>query len=686
MRTNRYTKFTTALLALLAVSGCSKDDSSQQEVTDSFKALVMGGKSIDPSHTWTTATTMPVRVSISLESGKQYLVYFYLSNPSSDDEAAYVGMAKLRNGEQKTVYANVPTGTTQLYAACYEEGGTTAICKPVSGSEVEFSGKITSSPGTPSPTSGNNWSVPIVRMPDTSKYTTGQMVSPENVDPEWDYDRETHIQIGNNYTGVIPGLNTHTNLSVYVTGTWTLTFDQRANNGNVIVVGNGGKIVVPSSFRLTTMPQFEERTPGMIYVLPGGEISGDGMVEFTDGRNTYSYNAGTITCSQIRLASGTLYNSGTIGTSSGSQTTVAGEATSGSTPGQLYNYGEAYLMQTSGSSFALFNANKMSVTGALTLSSNSYTDNGTSIECGSMSFYSTGNTNSLLYMGNGAYLNCSGSASFRNYGIWGPSGSSYHDNAMVSFSSCINCTHTAGDAKTYLLDHIQLLLPPAFSDYEKIDGWVNGTGGGIESSRQTCYYSFEGNSSPDYGGMYYAFEVPTNGNKDFDYNDLILQVSAPYDNNDGTFSCFVNIAAVGTEMSVNLYYNGVQIGKEIHGAMSIGREETVNTDRMTVRPLYIGEITFGSSGADISRIPFTVQVSNSLGTINETFAQPTTSQQAPLYIAVNADIHGKWRWCKKGSNIGMAFRKFSTWASDQQSANDWYGSAYTSSTYVIPEW
>lgn len=685
MRTNRYTKFTTALLALLAVSGCSKDDSSQQEVTDSFKALVMGGKTIDPSHTWTTATTMPVRVSISLESGKQYIVYFYLSNPSSDTDAAYVGMAKLRSGEQKTVYANVPTGTTQLYAACYEEGGTTAICKPVSGSEVEFSGKITSSPGTPSPTSGNNWSVPIMRMPDTSKYTTGQMVSPENVDPEWDYDRETHIQIGSNYTGVIPGLNTHTNLSVYVTGTWTLTFDQRANNGNVIVVGNGGKIVVPSSFRLTTTPQFEERTPGMICVLPGGEISGDGMVEFTDGRNTYSYNAGTITCSQIRLASGTLYNAGTIGTSSGSQTTVAGEATSGSTPGQLYNYGEAYLMQTSGSSFALFNANKMSVTGTLALSRSSYMDDGTSITCGHINF-TKGADKSVLYMGNASYLNCSGQALFNNFGIWGPSGSEYRDNAILSFSSCTSCTHTPGDLYTYLLDHVQLQLPVSFSNFSTITEWINGSGGNVDTNRQTCYFGLTDFVTPAYNGMFYAFEIPNKyGAKDYDYNDLVLLASAPYDNNDGTFTCFISVAAIGTDMSVSLYYQGQQIGQEVHGLMNIDEDKMINENKVIVTPRYIGEIKLNSSDGSISNLPFSLHSSSNTGT-SQTLSQPLSTLEAPLYIAVSADAHGKWRWCKEGANLGLAYQKFSSWASNQQSTREWYKSAFASSTHTIPEW
>ncbi len=670
-------------LSLIATSCSKKESSSQEEMTDSFIALVMGGKSIDPNQTWTTATTRPVKVSVNLEANKQYKVFFYLTNPSLDTDACYAGMAVLWSGESKTVYVNVPNNIEQLYAACYDENGT-AICNPISGNEVSFTGTITSSPGTPSPTVGNNWSVPAISMPNTSKYTSGKMVAPDDIDPESPTEAELHVLINNEYTGFIPALNSHSNLSVYVTGTWTLTFDQRFINGNVLVVGNGGKVIVPAEFKLSNGGiDGTSYTNGQIIVMPGGEISGNGIVEAT-GEAINFYNGGTVSAANINLVGGTLYNAGTAGSES---STLTGEANSAGNTGQFINYTNATFTTTSGSALGILNAGNIKFLGNLTLSNASRMDDGSSIECASLSLMGDGSSNSVLQMGNGAYLNCNGFITIRNYGVWGPSGNNYKNNALFKASSCNQCITTSGNANTFMLDHVQLQLPSNFMGFDYISSWINGSGEGLDASRQTCYFSIQGNSSPAYNGMFYAFEIPSEYDiKDFDYNDLVLQVSAPYDNGDGTFTSFLSVAAVGSERSIILLYNGEQIGQEVHDLLYINKDETFNvSSKAILAPRYIGEIKF-SSDADISRLPFSLLFADSDGSNVETALQPTTTNQAPLYIAVSANSQGKWRWCKEGSNIGLAFLMFGAWASNQQSNTDWYYSRNASSNHIIPEW
>ena len=100
-----------------------------------------------------------------------------------------------------------------------------------------------------------------------------------------------HYQVSSDFTGFIPSLGTFAKKSVYVTATWILTFNQQVLRDNVLIVGEGGKIIVPRGFKLSTSPLADESS-GLIYVLPGGEITGDGSVEFATSNGTYSYNAG----------------------------------------------------------------------------------------------------------------------------------------------------------------------------------------------------------------------------------------------------------------------------------------------------------------------------------------------------------------------------------------------------------
>jgi len=682
MRKKCFIGIMVALCLSLFATSCSKEEKSTQEViTDNFVALVMGGKSIDQNQTWTTGTTRAVKVSVSLNDNKQHNIYFYLDNPATNTNACYAGMAVLKSGESKTVYVNAPATISQLFAACYDESGT-AICIPFSGDEVNFNGSITSSPDTPSPTIGNSWSVPAVSMPSTSKYTSGPFVAPDQIDPESPSDAELHVLINGEYTGIVPALSGRTNLSVYVTGTWTLTFDQRVTNGNVLVVGNGGKVIVPEGFLLSNGAlSGTSATSGQIIVLPGGEIAGSGTVEAAGEASNSFYNGGSISANTLRLSGGTLYNAATVGTGS---TTLTGEANASGNSGQFINFSSATLSQTSGSALSILNAGTMKVNGTLTFSSASRMDDGSSIECSSLTLLGNGSSNTVLQMGNSAYLNCLGSISVNNYGVWGPSGNNYTSNALFSAQACSRCITTLGNANTYMLDHIQLQLPSTFQGFDLISTWINGEG--VDASRQTCYYSYQSSGAPAYNGMYYIFEFPSKQDvKDFDFNDLVLLVSAPYDNNDGTFTSFVSVAAIGSEQSILLYYNGEQMGQEVHDLMNIERDKLINVTTIATMPRYIGEIKF-TSVADITRLPFSLRIANSDGTNAQTMTQPTTTQQAPLFISVSADAQGKWRWGREGSNIGLAFLKFGAWAHDQQSATDWYYSTNASSTQIVPSW
>ena len=665
-----FMKYVVALVVLLMATSCSKEGSSgQQQVTESFRALVMGGQDIDPNQTWSTASNTSVTISVNLQAGEQYTVYIYRAHPASSTSSTYLGSTTMTTGETKTVCVAQPVDASLLYAACYDAQNQ-VICMPVSNGQVNFSGSINSTTGTPSITTGNNWSVPYQALPDLSKYTSGELTDITALDPNLAEDAEARLKISSAYSGFIPFLSTHTNMSVYVTSTWTLTFDQRINSGNVIVVGQGGKLVIPKGFKLTTTPLGESSVMGRIYVMPGGEISGDGTVEFSNEANGYNYNAGTISTGELAVASGSFYNGGTI---SKAQLT-------GSSAAEFINLGSASLSSANASSLTIMNAGNISISGNLTLANNTRMDDNSSLSCGSLTLQGGGS--SVLFMGNGAYLNCKGTMSVSNYGVWGPSGDKYKTNARFRIGGCTQYRATSGNASEYLLDHVQLEVPMGASGLDILADWMNGTG--IDTDRQTCFYRLDDTpAQPKSGYLFYAFEVPDNYNvRDFDYNDLILRVSTPFDNGDGTYIVSVDVAAIGSDQQMTVVYNGEEFGKEVHEAMGIGSSVSINTSSVTRSPQVLGLISVSDPNIALDQLSFSLHKKNSAGT-SSTLTQSTNREDAPLFLIVSGNVQGKWMWTKESSNIGLAYPQFSTWANNAQTALDWYNSKNASTSRIV---
>ena len=676
MNQSKFSKYVVALLVFLVATSCRESTNSTQERTEGFKALVMGGKDIDLNQTWSTATNTSVNVTVNLQADEQYSVYIYQNHPASSSSAAHLGMATLTSGESRTIYVAKPIDASQLYAACYDSQNH-VICLPVINGKVTFSGNITTSTGVPTNTTGNNWSVPYQATPDVSKYTSEPLTEVTDLDPNLPTDAEARVKISQTYSGFIPFLTSHTNMSVYVTSTWTLTFDQRLNSGNVIVVGNGGKIVIPKGFKLSTSPLGDGSTSGRIYVLPGGEISGQGTVEFSS-ESDFNYIAGTVATDEIDIASGTLYNNGTIG-SSASGTKLAGTSTT-STPATFINLDTTNFSDADGTNLTIMNAGYMIGSGNLTLAHNARMDDYSTLSCGSLTLQGDGNA--TLYMGNGAYLNCKGNISVSNYGVWGPSGDKYKANARFRAGGCSQYSANSGNANEFMLDNVQFETPLGASNLDLLAGWVNGTG--IDDNRQTCFYVLEGNpDKPKSNYIFYAFEIPDNYNvRDFDYNDLVLRISTPFDNGDGTYTVSVNVAAIGSDQQMNVVYNGEDFGKEVHEAMGIATSATINNNSVTRSPVVLGMITINDPNIAIDKLAFSLRKTNKAGT-STTFRQSTDSEDAPLFLAVCGNAQGKWLWPKESSNIGLAYKDFSTWANNAQSALDWYDSKNASSSRIV---
>ena len=714
---------------LVAVS-CNKSDifnpSAQQEENQkkseaAFAENVMDGQAIDANQTWSTASPATVNVSVNLDYDETYTVY--ITPSGTINNVAYLGVAKIKSGNKADITIAKPNDVVYLQAICYDkdnhatvypfymEGSKASISFGESAKRNEVARRAAST--------GYRWSVEVKDMPDLSAYTTGTLYEMEeafntngNTVVNQADGSEKHLKITGNYSGSIARIQSYANQSVYVTGTWTVPADQRCTGNSVIVVGKGGKIVVPSGHLLSTNANNNEGTTGMIYVMPGGVIEGDGQLQFSNGTQTYSYNGGNITVKNININGGTLYNAGTIGDVNGTKPAIEGP----STGSRFINYGKAILSSMTGAGIAVENACNLTVTGKMEINNPSMMDNGSYTECGEL--HGGNGASQPLYMGENAYLKVTSKIGYlNNFSIWGPTTNNntwaFVDvpNAAVS-TNCINWTDN--DPKTCALDHVYVIVP---QDYETVDvngnwqynprgdartallyAWLNGAkylGSGYES-RQNCSWgysapytvtkdetdncgiSFKKKEDPDPtpNYIYYAFEDLGTTN-DFDFNDVVIRVSTP----DAQGNSTVELMCAGGTMSTKVTYgtgdNPSVLGSEVHEALGASSYKAmVNTGSGETKPfpVTLGTIEGLTTQTDMTNLPFGIKCEGNNGQVIKV-VKTVDKGKTPLVIVVSGDEKGKWFWPTERTNITTAYPGFGAWGANVKDNADWYKNA-----------
>ena len=730
MKKKSWIKFLAAVAICLTAVSCSKESetSSEREFVENFRALVMGGKEVDSLQDWSTSSGLTVKISVDFGTSSQYKVYILPTPALYDSQAAYLGMVQLKSGESKTITVCRPAHQSLFYAACYDADGH-AVCKAFparsSGSEVVFSGRIPE--GDIVPAEGNDrWNIPRQEQPDLSDYISGPFVEVSSLDGEPEGNDRLRLSVSNDFTGYLPSLGIRGNMSVYVTGIWTLTFNQRVAKGNVLVVGRGGKIIIPEGLTLSAST-YGDGVTGQIFVQPGGMITGDGSVEYSTGSGTYCFNSGTINVKEIRLKGSSLYNMGILGSETSTPTSVSCTLNDAGDKGQLINFGGAWLSQLTGNGLSLQNGSYLNVVSQLTLDSSSRLADGSYTYTPSLVLNGSSEGGRVIYMGNAATLEAD-DISIDNFGVWGPAGNNFTANAILKVGNCSECTTTEGVADTYLLDHVELLLPKSFPTSYDIDhltsnnrllyGWMNAcenklindnnyrwalvgnkdalvwneavsANGCGDDSRQTCTYGTSPSFNTSYlqkevsdvpvsNAVYYAFETPDGTFVDYDYNDVVLRVSVPVDRGDGTFVSNVQLMCVGNKIKTNVLYNGEPFGDEVHSVIGVPENNTSNVSSITRVFAKLGEITFNDSRARIDQLNFSLRTIDSNGTVNN-----LETSEIPLYLIVNGSADRRWFWSTEGVNIGVAYPQFSSWASDMHTNLKWYDASNAVSSKVV---
>ena len=144
----------------------------------------------------------------------------------------------------------------------------------------------------------------------------------------------------------------------------------------------------------------------------------------------------------------------------------------------------------------------------------------------------------------------------------------------------------------------------------------------------------------------------------------------------------MQVACVGNTISTTVLYNDEVFGEEVHSAIGIPVNSSVNNNSVNRTFRKLGEITFTDGDFRIDKLGFVLNVEDTSGDVTVE-RQPSTLGTAPLYIVVNCNRAGKWFWPKEGNNIGITYSQFSDWASNVRTYIDWYDSSNATKGRIV---
>jgi len=197
----------------------------------------------------------------------------------------------------------------------------------------------------------------------------------------------------------------------------------------------------------------------------------------------------------------------------------------------------------------------------------------------------------------------------------------------------------------------------------------------IEWGESTCRPEYKGKKKDPDPVMYYYYAFEDLGAiGDFDFNDVVLRVSAP-NNGEST----VYLMAAGGTLKSKVVYGDQTLCNEVHEAFEVelggGNFDMVNTGYTKRDFVSLGTVTI-AEGADMANLPFGIVVTGNNGESVKVTREVDHKGTAPLMIVVNGypegDDAGKWFWAKERVNISVAYPDFGAWGANVEENQDWY--------------
>lgn len=509
--------------------------------------------------------------------------------------------------------------------------------------------------------------------------------------------------------------------TIVVTGTWNINDGEGQRIGSLgkIIIANGGTVNVASGKKLSMVNQ------ARLVVLPGGTLTGDGMVEVSNGNDTGSenYNGGTIDVVTFNNNFGKFYNYGRF---------LVTEYQGGAKESNFYNHSLAAINQFGGSTAnaRIFNACQFYVATDARIRNYEGTQGSALIVKGQLMFSSSEDgTGDPTYVGLAAGALVQAGSLYNNGTSWvGPTSGGYavlnigqfdymnwvQDNPAAGgyFANNIylvaddlsNVPDGNGYQQTDPTDYINYRLSTASYKFSSIVANAVGNGnvkavtrgsyevipadanfvegesgctpgfsvnGEPEEEDETEYHEEE--SQEDFTPVVYSYAFEDSWHGDYDMNDVVVKVRQNADN-EGKMD--VTLCCTGASYDLSVWLGDYCIFTEVHSSLGGDAGKFINTGGSD-----------STSDKFETRDPQTITINipgdSSLGDLDIWIKSP----EGDIHVSTNGqDPHGvviplDWNWPTEWTRITDAYPDFVGFAADQNTNTDWYKYPASGKTY-----
>ena len=467
--------------------------------------------------------------------------------------------------------------------------------------------------------------------------------------------------------GYTDGVKNGYERTVVVTGTWNLSAEQKVGSLGRIIVANGGTINVGEGATLSSVNEAQ------IVVLPGGKITGDGAIEFSNGTSSelISYNGGTIDVGTFNNNGGDFYNYGTL---------KAGTMDGGAGNSHYYNHGIVNIGQTgSSANLRLYNACQFYCLGNMHIR-NYEGIGGSSLICNGELMLSTSydGTGEPTYVGlaAGALVQC---GTLNNNGTtWtGPTSGyavldvidriTFINNNVGDFSNniylCAGTWDNILNAGNYAKNTAKEAFFGKKAEYYSVEGIINNNTVKIitkstnekdeviptdnyEAGVKGCTPGFRGKVVEEPKPIrVIAEDLSASEGSDFDFNDVVFDIQLNWP---AQGQHTITLQAAGGKLPLRI--GKLEDENEVHKLFGVNINTMVNTEDWTAHK---DPYKFTISGTYESEkdIPIWVRKGN-------TWCELTAERgRAASKIAVSTD----YQWVKELNDISKAYSDFDTY-------------------------
>ncbi|MGL4852807.1 MAG: LruC domain-containing protein [Phocaeicola sp.] len=722
MRHSTFAKFAFLLAGVATMVSCTKHLSDlydpnylQEQAKEAFPV-----KNIDPTHTWAMMSTRTVSVKVDGVAGAAYTVKIYSENPVLNASAPLMAKGNATGGQTASISFDAPTALERVFVSREGSDGRYVVVAELAGEQ--FVGSFESGAAARSlsraaildevmmktltekvkiPTTNELDKLFPSTHPTTAKVIT-QGVDSKNKEPQlllkdgitynFEYSsndnilRELYVEAGATVT-INGNLNTH--VAIYVLPGAKLTLNSAPYSTPLTIsVGenatwNFSNLTLSSSSRQIvynkgTLQGGDLTTNQGAEIYNYGTINVKGFTAMGGGNAAVFYNdiEGTANIETFTFGGSGLYiyNLGSV--------EVAGTTSTTNNTGYWVNAGSysTKSLKLSAHASGFHNYCKLMVKGDLdlrdgtiNLRDDSYTEvnhlilHNTTVNLGSNSVlnvlnkttvkYNNGSTHGLFGNGAETALIKLGGETIRTtddrHQLYFSGKLIYAAEKMFEKGSWTDNVYADKGAQG--VDYSEVKLPTPTEEQCAPDWKIGDEGGSTEDDP----YLFT-----------YAFEDMTREIGDYDFNDVVLQATAP---ENGVIK--VTLLAAGATKELKVGLNNRATGKDVllfdgrtvYEALDVPAGTITNTSTKNGTPITV-EVAVGDDFRLRAHGDFYIVDRTNIKIHIPEFTDGFEAGNVPYAIRVPKD----WAYPRERISIEMAYPDFKDWAQDAKTSTNWY--------------